>query len=209
MTQQQLHFSDLQDATFRLIDLLERHSDQLPLLDEELERHRNIAHAMAGQTHQAEIALSAWRVALARRWDCEIAAQRTYSVVLRQLSLYYGGDPAYTLLIAPPRPGAAITPAELLRHVRRLDASLDLLTPRPPFADEAGRQLRVSADELAVAIDQTERREGERRSLLAEQRLASQLLQRAYERTHSLLTRYLNAADLALLPLPATADLVA
>jgi hypothetical protein len=209
VTQQQLLSSDLQDATFRLIALLERHSDKLPLLDEELERHRSIAHAMAGQTRRAEIALSAWRVALARRWDCEIAAQRAYSVALRQLSLYYGGDPAYTLLIAPPCPGAAITPAELLRDVRRLDASLELLAPRPPFADEVGRRLRASADELAAAIDQTERCEAERRSLLAEQRLASQMLQRAYERTHSLLTRHLSPTDLAFLPLLATAELMA
>jgi hypothetical protein len=209
VTQQQLLSTSLQDATFRLISLLERHSDQLPLLDEELTRHRSIAHAMVEQTRRAEISLNAWRVALAHRWDCEIAAQRAYSVLLRQLGLYYGGDPAYILLIAPPNPGAAITPAELLRDMRRLEASLELLSPRPPFADEAGERLRRSADDLALAIEQTDRCEAERRSILAEQRLASQLLQRAYERTHSLLTRHLTAADLALLPLPTLVELAA
>jgi hypothetical protein len=209
MTQQQLLATTLQDATFRLINLLERYSEQIPLLDEELDRHHRIAHAMVEQTQRAELSLNAWRVALAHRWDCEIAAQRAYNGMLRQLGLYYGGDPAYIMLIALPNSDAVITPTELLRNMRRLEASLELLTPRPPFADEVGERLHRSADELALAIEQTDRCETERRSILAEQRLASQLLQRAYERTHSLLTRHLTAADLALLPLPTLVDMAA
>jgi hypothetical protein len=185
MTQQQLLATTLQDATFRLINLLERYSEQIPLLDEELDRHHRIAHAMVEQT------------------------QRAYNGMLRQLGLYYGGDPAYIMLIALPNSDAVITPTELLRNMRRLEASLELLTPRPPFADEVGERLHRSADELALAIEQTDRCETERRSILAEQRLASQLLQRAYERTHSLLTRHLTAADLALLPLPTLVDMAA
>ncbi|PDW01638.1 hypothetical protein [Candidatus Viridilinea mediisalina] len=199
---QQMLSPTLQDATFRLIALLERHSDQLPLLDEELNRHRSIAQALVDQTRKAEVTLNAWRNALAQRWRFEVEAQRVFSTVLRDLSLYYGSDPAYALIIAPVRSSSAITPIELLCDVRRLEAAIDLLAPRPPFADDCTQRLRDAAERLADAIDQTEQREAERRNVVAEQRLVNQLLQRAYERTHSLLMRHLTTVDLSILPPP-------
>jgi hypothetical protein len=190
--------TSMSDAASRLVAMLERYRDAHPLLDEELARQRALALAMAEQRTRGEQALSDWRAALSRRWDCEVSAQRAYCEVERQLGAYYGPDSAYAQLIAPSHPASGSTASDLLHEVRRLEASLELLAPRPPFAAKAITRLRGVAADLADAIELTARYEAERRSVLADQRIAANLYERAYDRARQLLARHLGDQALAL-----------
>lgn len=170
------------EAASRLVALLERYRETYPTLDEELARQRSLTDTMAEHHRRGEQTRSAWQAALSNRWEREVAAQRAYSAVQRQLVTYYGPDPAYAQLIAPARPASACTASDLLYDLRRLGASLELLAPQPPFATAAITRLRTAADELALAIDATARCEAERRAVLSEQRIAANLYERAYDR---------------------------
>lgn len=181
----------LLEGASQLIALLERHRRTLPFADEELARHQALRHALDDQHRRGEHALSCWREALSRRWECEVSAQRVYSAALRQLSDYYGDDPAYARLVAPAHPNHPITPTDLLADMRRLEASIALLSPRPAFAENCLERLRATADELAAAIDWTGRCEAERRSIMLEQRIAANLYQRACDKTRRLLSNHL------------------
>lgn len=179
------------DPTRQMIATLERHRDAYPFLDEDLARHRALSAALVAQALQSEYALSQWRTALARRWDCEVAAQRVYHKIQQQLDATYGADPAYSQLLAPAQPAAGNTPRALLHEVRRLEAALGLLAPRPLFADTGRTQLRTVAENLAAAIAQTDQCEAERRNRLVEQRLTANMLERVSERTRRTLTHYM------------------
>ncbi len=174
------------DMVTQMVDLLERHRDRHPFLDEELRRHRAIAQAMAGQQQRTEQALSDWQVALARRWACEVSAQRAYRSVQLQLDAYQH-DTASSALLTSAFTGAIGTPRALLDEVRRLEAAIELLSPRPSFAAEARARLHTVGDELQAAIAQTDRCEAARRSMASEQRVVSHLLERSNERARQLL----------------------
>jgi hypothetical protein len=190
--------ASIPDAATHLVAMLERYRDACPLLNEELAHQRALAIAMAEQRKRGEQALSDWRAALSRRWECEVSAQRAYCDIQRQLGAYYGSDSAYAQLIAPSHPASGTTASDLLHEVRRLEASLELLAPRPPFAGQAIARLSAVAAELAAAIDQTARCEIERRSILTDQRIAANLYERAYDRARQLLARHLGEHALAL-----------
>jgi hypothetical protein len=179
------------DAASHLVALLERHRETFPPLDEELAQQRSLRQLLCEHRTRGEQALSAWRAAISRRWECEVNAQRAYTAVQRQLGEYYLCDAAYAQLIAPAHPGSASTPTDLLHEVRRLEASLELLSPPPPFAAAASDRLRAAGVELALAIEQTLRCETERRSVLTEQRIARNLYERAYDRARRQLARFL------------------
>lgn len=183
------------DEAHQMIDLLERHRRDYPFIEEDLARHHTLLAALADQSQRSEHALAMWRTALAQRWSCEVAAQRVYSAVQRQLSAFYGADPAYSQLIAPAQPSTVSTPVSLLHEVRRLEAALELMTPHPLFAGEGRDRLRAAADGLAAAINLTDRCEAERRSVLAQQRVASSLLAQAHERARRRLAHYVQSAE--------------
>lgn len=201
MTQRFLIAPPIPDAATMLIALLERHRATHPILEEELERHRSLCGVLAEHQERGEHALCAWRAAISRRWACEVSAQRAYSAVQRQLAAYYGPDRAYAQLIAPGHPESASTASDLLHDVRRLRASLELLAPHPPFADEAIARLRESGDELADALEETARCEAARRSVLTEQRIVVNLYERAYERARRHLATFLGEQAIGLPPL--------
>jgi len=188
----------LLEGSTQLIALLERHRTSLPFAEEELARHRALRLAIDDQHRRSAHALSDWREALSRRWECEVSAQRLYTATMRQMSEYYSDDPAYARLVAPAHPDSGVTPRELLSDLRRLEASIALLSPRPVFADECLRRLRASGDELASAIDWTGRCESERRSIMLEQRIATNLYQRTCEQTRRLLSAHLHDTSEAL-----------
>jgi hypothetical protein len=190
--------SPFPEATSRLVSLLERHSEHFPPLAEELAQQRALAELLAEHHRRGECALSAWRAALSLRWEREVDAQRAYSAVQRELAACYGGDPAYAQLIAPAHPGGASTPSDLLHEVRRLEASLELLAPRPPFAAAAAARLRAAASALAAAIERSARCEAERRSVVSEQRMVANLYERAYDRARRQLARCLGEQAVAL-----------
>lgn len=190
----------LSEASSQLLLLLERHCNAFPPLREELASHRALTHTLAKQQLRSAQALRAWRAAIARRWVCEIAAQRLYDQAQHQFHHHYRDDPAYAQLIAPGHSGAASTAVDLLHELRRIAAALELLTPRPPFAAELLADLHASATDLEAAIDHTRRCEAERRSLLSEERVAAKLFAQACERSRRLLSQYLGDQASDLLP---------
>lgn len=179
----------------QLLELLERHRGRSPSLDKELRHCQALHEAMAEQSQRAESALAAWQAALARRWSCEVAAQRAYKTIQGQLEAYGGGSSPVAPLLTPAQPGAASTPRALLEEVRRLEAALELITPPPPFAAAAIARLRAVGDDLAAAIAQTDSCEAERRSVVSEQRVVASLLERSHQRARQLLADH--AAELA------------
>lgn len=181
---------DPSDATSQVVDLLERHCGRHPVLAEELRRHHALAEALACQRNRAEHALLTWQAALARRWSCEVAAQRAVRAVQRQLAERSGGDTTFSALLASAHPDAARTAHGLLQEVRRLAVALELLAPQAAFAAETQAQLRRAADELEVAIARTDACEAERRSVVSEQRVVAQLIERSQERARRLLARH-------------------
>lgn len=195
MTQPLTLHADPSAMASQMVDLLERHCGRHPTLAEELRRHHALAEALADQRHRAEHALLAWQTSLARRWSCEVAAQRAARAVQRRLADLPEHDGAYGALLAAPDPTAPRTPEGLLQDVRRLEAALELLAPRRPFAAEALPKLRRAGDELATAIDQTARCEAERRSVVSEQRVVAQLIERSHERARRLLDHHAREAD--------------
>lgn len=194
------------DAARRLDELLERHSAAFPQLADELEQQRALARALAASQQHAAQALGTWRAALAQRWGCEVDAQRVYGAVQRQVVAQYGPDSAHSLLLAPGRPDSAVTPDELLRATRRLEAALGLSASQAPFAEAAAAQLRAAGDALAAAIDETGRCENERRRVLTDQRIAATLFEQAYERARRLLIELVDEPGLALPPLAPDAE---
>jgi hypothetical protein len=170
--------------------MLETRRAELPFADEELARHRTLRDALAAQRALGEQALADWRQALAQRWRAEVSGQRTYTAVQRQIAGYFGNDAMYLQLVAPSQPSSALTAANLLADMRRLEASLALLRPRPPFAEESLAQMREAGDRLAAAIEWSEHCENARRRVLIEQRLATNLYDRVCQKTRRLVAAH-------------------
>lgn len=159
---------------------LERPVGRQPALAEEMRRRQLLTEALAARHQQAEQALGAWRAALARRWACEVAAQRVYKAAQRELALHRGDDPSEPF--APILPGVASTPPGLLHELRRIAAVLELLAPRSPSVAGALVGLCIAGDELEAAIADTDSCEAERRRLMSEERVVARLLERSERR---------------------------
>jgi hypothetical protein len=182
----------LPEGAGQLIALLELHRHSLPFADAELARHRALHHAIDAHQERGAVALNAWREALSRRWECEVHSQRVYSATMRQLHAYYGADTSYAQLVAPGHPNSPMTPADLLVDMRRLAASIALLSPQPPFAEEHLHKLHTAAIDLAATIEWTDRCETERRNIQLEQRLTVSLYQRACDKTRRLISSHVS-----------------
>lgn len=178
------------EATRGLVVLLERHSAAFPQLGEELERHRRLSDALAEQRARSAQALTAWRSALARRWRCEIAAQRIFTEARRKLRRYYRDSPAHARVLDLAHSDHAYTPGALLQEMLRLAATLEVVAPLPPFAAELRAELRAAADDLAAAIEQTADWEVELRRRHTAERMAMQMALQASERSRRLLSQY-------------------
>jgi hypothetical protein len=179
------------EGAHNLIKLLERHRTTLPFADEEIAYYTDLRNSLDAQRQHSEETLSAWRSSLSRRWECEVTGQRVLIHVQRKIVALYGDDAVSMRVIAPGRLASAMTPSDLLNDLRRLEASIALLMPRPPFADETLAQLADAATRLSTAIDDTARCEAERRTALLDQRLALSLYERACGRTRQLLAEVL------------------
>jgi hypothetical protein len=170
--------------------MLELRRSELPFADEELARHRALRNALDEQHARGEQTLTDWRQALSQRWDAEVSGQRTYIAVQRKIADYFGNDAVYLQLVAPSQPAAALTASNLLADMRRLEASIALLRPRPPFAEESLAQIREAGDRLAGAIEWSEHCEAERRRVLIEQRMANNLYERVCQKTRRLVASH-------------------
>lgn len=175
------------DTAAQLLSFLELRRTEIPFADEELARHRALRSALDEQIVRGEQALSAWREALSQRWDAEVHGQRVYMAIQRQIADYFGNDATYLQLVASSQPSAALTASNLLTDMRRLEASLALLRPRPPFADESLAEIRTAGDRLDGAIAWSEQCEAERRRVLIEQRMAANLYERVCQKTRRLM----------------------
>jgi hypothetical protein len=178
------------EAIAQIITILERRRAELPFADEELARHRALRSALADQTARGEQTLADWREALSRRWEAEVNGQRVYSAVQRKLAGYFRNDTNYLQLVASSQPSVALTPSNLLADMRRLQASLALLRPQPTFVDESLASMRAAGDALAAAIEWSEHCEAERRRVLIEQRMATNLYERVCQKTRRLVAAY-------------------
>jgi hypothetical protein len=167
-----------------LIQLLEQHRSTLPFAEEELANHLLWQRNLDGHRQRLEQALSAWRLSLAQRWECEVAAQRVFSSVQRQLIAFYREDRRYTL---PLQISNALTPTDLLANLRQMEHLLKRLVPQPPFAVSALDELSQCATALADAIKLTAQRESERRGIQLEQRMSLNQYQVECSRTRQLL----------------------
>jgi hypothetical protein len=172
------------DTAHGLIQLLEKHRSTLPFAEEELANHLVWQRNLDAYRLRIEQALSDWRASLAHRWECEVAAQRVYISIQRQLAAFYNNDTRYSASV----PGSnALTPNDLLANLQNLERNLQRLLPQPPFIASALSELNQRATALAEAIKLTAQRESDRRSIQLEQRLTMSQYQVACSHTRQLL----------------------
>ncbi|HNP73128.1 MAG TPA: hypothetical protein PLO33_14675 [Kouleothrix sp.] len=168
----------------RLIATLEQLRGDLPFADELLAAHIPRQHELEQTYARSEQAVAAWRAALARRWECEVAGRRLYKRTLRRLIEQHGGEhaPAVQLLS---RGGAEAdsTPSELLADLRRLLAAASV-------AGERQDEIAHSCTALEAAIGNAARCETERRNAVIDHRLASEAYRRTRAETQQRLGAY-------------------
>jgi hypothetical protein len=167
----------------RLIDALERRRDDLPFGESVLAQHREAHQDLAACHDVSEAAVSAWRAALARRWDCEVAGRRLYKQGLRQMAEQLGEDAPQVQLISRGGAEANSTPAELLEDLRRLRAGLLLLPDGLPQAAERIAQIDESCAVLERAIEEARVAEQHRRHAVLDTRMAREAFRRVCEET--------------------------
>jgi hypothetical protein len=186
--------SDALAESRRLIAALERMRDELPFADDVLAIHRPTHEDLARSSARSDAAVEAWRAALARRWECEVAGRRLYKQGVRQLAEHYGREAPEVQLLS--RGGAEVdsSPAELLHDLRRLQAALELAQAALPGAaehlDEAGRACAA----LEAAIADTAGYEEQRRTAALDRRMAQEAYRRARATTRQALIDHYGGA---------------
>ncbi|MCU0491136.1 MAG: hypothetical protein MUD01_06095 [Chloroflexaceae bacterium] len=173
-----------------LLALLEQQHTTLPTGHEELLKHREHRRQLEQQQRLCDRTLEEWRVALAHRWECEVLGQRLYLHIQTELRDYLGENAAYLQLVAPTPHSDAVG---LLADLRRTEASLLLMQPRPAFVAERLAQLAAACHDLDEALSWTSRAEADRRAALHAMRLLEQAHQRLCEQTRRLLNEYAGA----------------
>lgn len=182
----------------RLIAAFDRLRSELPLANEILDTHYPL-HLKLQQTHQAsEQAVTAWRAALASRWECEVAGRRLYKRILRQLIGLYGEQAPEVQLLSRGGAEANSLPSELLADLRRIGAAFavgaSLLATH-----ELQSELHQTCTALEQAIETTRQCETQRRNAVLDHRMAGEVYRRARTATHrKLLAFYSNGLDSSL-----------
>jgi hypothetical protein len=173
----------------RVILALEQRSD-LPFAATLLAHHRAMRAELEQCDATGRAAVEAWRVALASRWDCEVAGRRLYKQSLRQLIDHFGEQAPQVQLLS--RAGAEVnsSPQELHDDLMRLVAVLQLEVGSLAFASERLAQIRASAVALERAIDGARRTEHERRTAVLDMRMAREAFRRACDETFARLTEH-------------------
>jgi len=174
------------DDSQQFIALLESQAPQHPFVGEELARHRVLYSELQHRQDFNEHTLREWRAALTRRWECEIAGQRLFTQIQRQLREHFGTDSLQVEAVAPVLDSNAVTAADLLMALRRMHAGLTLLQPSPPFVAERLSQLKPVLTALAEALEQTRLCEAARRQAVLNQQLARGAYERARNQTRHL-----------------------
>jgi hypothetical protein len=186
--------SDALAESQRLIIALERRRSELPFAEDVLAIHRPTHDDLARCSARSDDAVEAWRAALARRWECEVAGRRLYKQGVRQLVEHYGRSAPEVQLLS--RGGAEVdsSPSELLHDLRRLQAALELARSALPSVverlDEAGQVCAA----LEVAISDASSREEQRRTAALDRRMAQEAYRRARTTTRRVLIEHYGGA---------------
>lgn len=199
---------DLLNDSKHVLTVLERYRSHLPVwAHEAITHHQTLHRDLKMHLDTSERALNDWREALARRWECEVAGQRFYLELQQQVQDYFGGDSPHVQVFSLSPDTNARTASELLADLRRTEAALRLIQPRPSFMEKQLQRLAAICAELHNALEQTYRCEARRRSAMFEQRVALTAYKRARVRTESLFAEYLG--EQAVLELSGVSDVSA
>ena len=107
--------TDALTESYRLITMIEQLRGELPFADDILALHRPTHHELEISAAKSEQAVAAWREALARRWESEVAGLRLYKRIVRQLAEHYGSEDAPEVqMLSRGGTKADSSPAELL-----------------------------------------------------------------------------------------------
>jgi hypothetical protein len=172
----------------RLIATLEQLRSQLPIADDILAMHRPTHQELETSTTRSEQAVTAWRAALARRWDAEVAGLRLYKRIVRQLAEHYGSVNAPEVqLFSRGSAEADSSPSELLTDMRRLQAALSVGLA---FASERLPEVRQACAALEGAITEANVSETQRRVAVLDQRMAREAYRRVRGDTRRMLLEH-------------------
>ena len=172
----------------RLIATIERLRGELPFAEDILALHRPTHHELEASATKSELAVDAWRGALARRWDAEVAGLRLYKRIVRQLSEHYGGENAPEVQMLS-RAGAKAdsSPAELLADLRRLQAALSVGLE---FVHQRLPEVERACAALESAIEDANQSETQRRDAVLDNRMAREAYRRVRGETRRLLVEH-------------------
>ena len=172
----------------RLITTIERLRGELPFADDILALHRPTHQELEISAAKSEQAVTAWRGALARRWESEVAGLRLYKRIVRQLADHYGSEDAPEVQMLS-RGGAEAdsSPAELLADLRRLQAALSVGLV---FASERLPEVEQAGAALQSAITEANQRETQRRVAVLDNRMAREAYRRVRGETRRLLVEH-------------------
>lgn len=187
--------STLADAlteSTRLIAALERRRDELPFAEHRLAIHRPAHQELESSRASSERAVEAWRAALARRWECEVAGRRLYKQIVGQFAAFYGSTSAPEVqMLSRGEAEVNSSPAELLGDLRRLQAALAMGTATLPFAAERLPEVEQACAALEAAIAEANTCERQRRAAVLDYRMAQEAYRRARATTrHALIEHY-------------------
>ncbi|MBC8074475.1 MAG: hypothetical protein H7Y32_00240 [Chloroflexales bacterium] len=171
----------VQDST-QLLEALERQLDALPAAGALLEQHQQLHRELLHRQQSGERAIEEWRRALARRWECEVAGQRLYLNVQRELVAYFG-PASQALLIFLRGDEREHDAAQLLADLRQLHAALAITHGVPTAATDYLPDLVLACDALDDALHWSNRCEQQRHRAFLDRHLSQQAYQQVRERT--------------------------
>jgi len=180
--------SDALTESHRLITMIEQLRGELPFADDILALHRPTHHELEISTVKSEQAVAAWREALARRWESEVAGLRLYKRIVRQLAEHYGSEDAPEVqMLSRGGTKADSSPAELLTDLRRLQAALSVGLG---FAPERQPEVEQACAALESAITDANQSETQRRVAVLDNRMAREAYRRVRGETRRLLVEH-------------------
>jgi hypothetical protein len=171
-----------------LIAMIERLRGELPAADDILAQHWPTHRELEMSAAKSQAAVDAWRAALARRWEAEVAGLRLYKRIVRQLAEQYGGDDAPEVQMLSRRSAdSEHSPSELLADLRRLQAAL---SGGLGIAHERLPEVEQACAALEGAIADANQSETQRRVAVLDNRMAREAYRRVRGETRRLLVEH-------------------
>lgn len=171
--------SDTLTESARVISLLTQHTYHWPLASQLLVAHQQVHRDLERSRQANQQAVAAWRAALARRWDYEVAARRAYKQIYRVLLEVFGSPDAPEIRLITRFPNNESTASDIIHDLQRMQAAIELHLPHTSIAPAQLEELQRLGTTLQQATDETERTEAQRRNSVFDWRLAIDAYQRA------------------------------